>query len=50
MNVIKLYRKENITNHEEDHSGFHIGSLLFIPLLFSFFLNLPLVMSDVDPI
>ena len=48
MNVIKLCRKENIANHE-DHSGFHISSLLYLPLNF-FFLDLPLVMSDVDPI
>ena len=36
MNVIKLCRKENIANHEEDHSGFHLGSLLYLPLFFSF--------------
>ena len=27
MNVKKLYRKENIANHGEDHSGFHLGSI-----------------------
>ena len=50
MNVKKLCRKENIANHEEDHSGFRIGSLLYLPLFFFFFLDLPLVMSDVDPV
>ena len=48
MNVIKLCRKENIASHEEDHRGFHLCSLLYLPLFF-FFLDLPLVMSDVDP-
>ena len=48
MNVIKLCRKGNITNHEGDHSGFSIDSILYLPLFF-FFLYLPLVMSDVDP-
>ena len=27
MNVKKLCSKENIANHEEDHSGFCLGSL-----------------------
>ena len=40
MNVIKLCRKENIANHEEEQSGFHLGSLLYLPLNF-FFLDLP---------
>ena len=35
MNVKKLCRKENITN-EEDHSGFHLSSLLYLPLFFLF--------------
>ena len=34
MNVKKLRRKENITNHVEDHSGFHLGSLSYLPLFF----------------
>ena len=53
MNVMKLCRKEYITNHEGDHSGFHISSLLYLSLVFAtfffFFLDLPLVISDVDP-
>ena len=40
MNVIKLWRKENITNHKEDHSGFHLGSLLYLPMFFSFWICL----------
>ena len=27
MNVKKLCRKENITNHGEDHGGFCLGSI-----------------------
>ena len=38
MNVKKLCRRENITNHEEDHSGFHLGSLLYLSLFFSFWI------------
>ena len=39
-NVKKLCRKDNITNHEEDHSGFCLGSLLYLPLFFSFWVCL----------
>ena len=28
MTLINLCRKENITNHEEDHGGFGLGTLL----------------------
>ena len=34
MNVKKLYRKENIANHGEDHSGFHLGSGQYLRLFF----------------
>ena len=34
MNVKKLYRKENIANHGEDLSGFHLGSISYLPLFF----------------
>ena len=34
MNVKKLCRKENIRNHEEDHSGIHLGSIYYLPLIF----------------
>ena len=47
MNVIKLCRKKSISDHEGDYSGSHIVSLLYLPLFF-FFLDLSLVMSDVD--
>ena len=47
--VKKLCSKEIVTHHEEDHSGFCLGRLLYLPLFF-FFLDLPLVMSNVIPI
>ena len=35
MNVKKLFRKENITNHHgEDHRGFGLGSFYCLPLFF----------------
>ena len=34
MKVKKLCKKENIANHEEDHSGFHLSSLLYLPPFF----------------
>ena len=34
INVKKLWRKENIANHGEDVSGFHLSSLLYLPLFF----------------
>ena len=34
MNVKKLCRKENIRNHEEDHSGIHLGRIYYLPLIF----------------
>ena len=40
MNVIKLCRKENIANHEGDHSGFHLSSLSYFPLFFPFWICL----------
>ena len=34
MNVKKLCRKENIIDHGENHSGFRLGSLWYLPLFF----------------
>ena len=48
INVKKLYRKGNITKHVEDHSGFLL--VVFSIYHCFFFLDLPLVMADVDPI
>ena len=39
MNVKKLCRKESTENHE-DHSGFHLSGLLYLPLYFSFWIYL----------
>ena len=48
MNVKKLCRKENIANCGADHSGFHLGNSSIHHCFF--FLDPPLVMSDIDPI
>ena len=48
MNVIKLCRKDNITNHGETTVDFvMVASRIYHCF---FFLDPPLVMSDVDPI
>ena len=48
MNVKKLCRKKNITNHGKDHSDFRLGISSIYHCCF--FLDTLLVMSDVDPI
>ena len=34
MTVKKVYRKENISVHGEDHDGFRLGSLWYLPCFF----------------
>ena len=48
MNVKQLCRKENITNYGETTVAFILVASCIYPVFF--FLDLPLVMSDFDPV
>ena len=50
MNVEKLRRKENIANHTPEKTMVDFVWVASSTYHCFFFLNLPLVMSDVDPV